>query len=100
MQDGIFEVECPCCGATLEIDAENGLILSHKPPESVVGPHDFTDAVQRVKAEENTRDQRFQQQFEAEQKHGQEMQKRFDGLLKKARSEGPVKPSLRDIDLD
>ena len=27
-----FEVECPCCKATLVVDAKLGAILSHEPP--------------------------------------------------------------------
>jgi hypothetical protein len=100
MDDGVFEVECPCCGATLEIDADNGCILSHRKAERSSTPPDLGEAVKRLRSEESTRDERFRKQVEAERAHGQSLQKRFDGLLKKARDEGPTPRPTRDIDLD
>lgn len=100
MGDGIFEIECPCCGATIDIDSATQVVLSHQRPEPKRVHQSFGDAVEQLKSEESTRDERFNKQFEAERKHGQELTKKFDGLLKKTRAEGPVKPVLRDIDLD
>ncbi len=100
MDDGVFEVECPCCGATLEIDAETGHVLAHRKPERAVSPGDLGEAVKRLRSQENTRDERFRKQVEAERVHGQSLEKRFEGLLRKARDAGPTPPPTRDIDLD
>ena len=100
MPDEVFETDCPCCGAILEIDASNQVILSHQIPAAETTTRDLREAVQQLKAAENSRDEQFQQQVAAKRRHEEEAGKRFDGLLKKARTEGPVKPALRDIDLD
>ena len=100
MDDGIIEVECPCCGATIEIDAESGHILAHRKPEPSASPADLGEAVKRLRSQESTRDERFRKQVEAERAHTQALDKRFDGLLKKARTEGPTPRGIRDIDLD
>ena len=100
MPDEVFETDCPCCGAILEIDASNQVILSHQVPAAETTTRDLREAVQQLKAAENSRDEQFQQQVAAKRRHEEEAGKRFDGLLKKARTEGPVKPALRDIDLD
>ena len=100
VDDSIFQVECPCCGAALEMDAEREVILSHEAPKPENVPQDLRAAVLGLKAEERTRDERFRKQFAAERRHGEDLKKRFDGLLKKARSEGPPKKFTRDIDLD
>ena len=100
MPDEVFETDCPCCGAILEIDASNRIILSHQVPEPETTTHDLREAVQQLKAAESTRDQRFRDQVAAKRRNEEQANKRFDGLLKKARTEGPVKPALRDIDLD
>jgi hypothetical protein len=100
MDDGVFEVECPCCGAMLEIDAETGHVLAHRKAERSSSPADLGEAVKRLRSQESTRDERFRKQVEAERAHGQSLEKRFEGLLKKARSEGPTPPPTRDIDLD
>jgi hypothetical protein len=100
MDEGVFEIECPCCGAALEVDAESGRILSHRKPEPSSSPTDLGEAVKRLRSEESTRDARFRKQVEAERAHNQALDKRFDGLLKKARKEGPGPRVPRDIDLD
>jgi hypothetical protein len=99
MDDGVFELECPCCGARLEIDAETGQVLAHRKAERSNSPADLGEAVKRLRSQESTRDERFRKQVEAERAHGQSLEKRFDGLLKKARNE-PVQRPTRDIDLD
>ena len=100
MPDEVFETECPCCGAILAIDGSNQVILSHELPAPETSTHDLREAVQQLKAVESSRDEQFQQQVAAKRRHEEEAGKRFDGLLKKARTEGPVKPALKDIDLD
>ena len=100
MDDSIFQIECPCCGATLEVDGERRVVLSHVAPKPDLIPVDLREAVIELKSRERNRDERFRQQFEAEKKHGQDLQKRFDGLLEKAQSEGPAERPLRDIDLE
>lgn len=100
MDDGVFETKCPCCGAKLEIDGGRGVILSHQEPKRPLVPEDLQDAVKRLKSEEIAREQRFRDQFAAEREHGTELQKRFEGLLKKARTEKPGPRFPRDIDLD
>lgn len=100
MDGGIFEARCPCCGAKLEIDGDRGVILGHEPPKRAIVPENLQDAVKRLKSEETAREQRFRDQFDAEREHGAELQKRFEGLLKKAKSEKPGPRFPRDIDLD
>ena len=100
MDEGVFEVECPCCGATLEIDAESGHVLAHRKADRTATPADLGEAVKRLRSQESTRGERFRKQVEAERAHGQSLAKRFDGLLKKARSEDPAPRLPRDIDLD
>ena len=100
MPEEVFETECPCCGTVLEIDAANQVILSHQEPAPQSSPQDLQEAVRHLRSVEQARDEQFQKQVDAKRRHEEEASKRFDGLLKKARIEGPVKPALRDIDLD
>ena len=76
------------------------MVLSHKAPKPEHVPTDLREAVLELKSEEQTRAERFQEQVAAERRQGEDLQKRFDGLLKKVRSEGPPKKFTRDIDLD
>jgi len=96
----IYNLTCSCCGAILEVDAATQTVLTHQAPKPESVPEDLQEAVKRLKAEQGTRDQRFREQVDLERQHGQTLENRFEGLLKKARIEGPRKPGLRDIDLD
>lgn len=100
MDDSVFQTQCPCCGASLEIDADRRVILSHEAPKPEHLPTDLREAVLELKSKERTRDERFRKQFATERRQGEDLQKRFDGLLKKARAEGPPTKVTRDIDLD
>lgn len=100
MDNGVFQIECPCCRAKLEIDLETEAVLSHQAAELNESPLDLHEAVQELKEEESGRDQKFREQVQAERQHSKVLDKRFQGMLKKVRSDGPQKRFLREIDLD
>lgn len=96
----LFDVRCPCCDAILKVDPETRAIISHREQEKSPVIEDLGVAVQRLKSEEQKRDQVFRKQFEAEKTHGKVLEKKFDELLKQAKTEPAGKPRVRDIDLD
>ena len=89
MDDGVFKIECPCCGATLEVDAETEAILSHQAPKPKEAPLDLQKAVRQLKSEESSRDQRFRDQVQAERQHGKVLDKRFE-------ANGDASPSIKN----
>lgn len=96
----VFEIHCPCCKALLKVDSETQAVISHQEPEKPPAIEDLGAAVQRLKGEEQKRDQVFRKQVEAEKTHGKVLEKKFDELLKQAKTEPSGKPGIRDIDLD
>ena len=93
-----IEVICPCCQATLVIDANLGRIVSHKEPENPNKPE--LNEAQRILAEEAARREAiFQQSVESEKTRGDALSRRFEEALKQARTE-PVTRPTRDFDLD
>jgi hypothetical protein len=93
-----FEAACPCCRATLVIDANLRRIVRHVEPERGDRP-ELSDA-ERILAEEAARREAlFQQSFAAEQTRGDALSRRFEEALKQARTEPVTKPT-RDFDLD
>jgi hypothetical protein len=96
---GIFEVECPCCKASLGIDPELRTVITSEAPVKPPPIEDFAAAVQRLKGEPARIEEAFQKSFAAEKMQSQVLNKKFDELLKKAK-EGPLEPPpQRDIDL-
>jgi hypothetical protein len=94
-----IQVACPCCGATLTIDAAMAAVLEHKLPAKPPPIAQLKDAAQLVKDEAARRDEKYQQLAEAEKNKGKVLDRKFQELLKKAQEEPITKP-LKDIDLD
>jgi GTP cyclohydrolase FolE2 len=93
-----FEVACPCCSATLVVDANLQRVIRHLEPASPDRPE--LDHAQRILAEQAAkREALFQQSFAAEKGRDDALSKRFEEALKQAREEPVTKPT-RDFDLD
>ncbi len=93
-----FEATCPCCQATLVIDADLRRVVRHAEPVRADRP-ELSEA-QRILAEEAARREAlFQQSVNAERTRGDALSKRFEEALKQARQEPITKPT-RDFDLD
>jgi hypothetical protein len=92
------EVKCPCCSASLVVDANLQRVIRHSDPPS--GPTPELDDAQRILAEQAARREAlFQQSFAAEQGRDDALSRRFEEALKQAK-EGPVSKPMRDFDLD
>jgi hypothetical protein len=93
-----IEVECPCCGAVLVIDANLRRVIRHQDPPSADRPE--LDEAQNILAREAAkREALFQQSVNAEKTRGDALSKRFEEALRQARDEPITKPT-RDFDLD
>jgi hypothetical protein len=93
-----FEVGCPCCQATLVIDANLRRVVRHEAPPSANRP-ELDDAHRIIAEEAARREALFQQSVAAEKNRGDALAKRFEEALRQAREEPVTKPT-RDFDLD
>ena len=93
-----LELDCPCCGSTLVIDANLGRVVSHRQP-----PHEdkpaLDDAQRILAAEAARREALFSRSVADEKGRSAALSKRFDEALQEARKEPASRP-LRDFDLD
>jgi predicted nuclease with TOPRIM domain len=96
----MFEVECPCCEATLKIDPETKAIISHREKEKPAVVEDLNAAVARLKGESARREEVFRKSLEEQKTHHEVLAKKFDELFKQAKEKPDVKRPLKDIDLD
>jgi hypothetical protein len=95
----LFEVECPCCQATLKVDPETRAVIAHTEKVRPRPIEDLAAEVSKLKGEGARREQLFQKSFEAEKSHGKVLEKKFDELFKRAKENPDEKPPTRDIDL-
>lgn len=95
----IFRVACPCCNATLSIDAGTGNVREWEEARDPRKTADLKDAM-RVLAEEKARvETRYREIVQADKEKGAAMDRKFKEFLENAKGGTPAKP-LRDIDLD
>jgi hypothetical protein len=93
-----YEVTCPCCRATLVIDAGLKRVVRHIEPERPDRPK--LDEAHRILAEEKARrESLFDQSVQSEKTRGDALAKRFEEALKQAREE-PISKPAREFDLD
>lgn len=93
-----YEVTCPCCQATLIVDAGLKRVVRHVAVERPDKPK--LDDAHRILADERARrESLFEQSVQSERTRGDALSRRFEEALKQAREEPISKPS-RDFDLD
>jgi hypothetical protein len=95
-----FDVECPCCGTRLVVDAVKGTVLESREPANARKGVDLKDARQVLTEESSRIHDRYRQIVEADKGRGAAMDKRFKDFLEKAKDEPPASKPVRDIDLD
>ena len=93
-----FELDCPCCGALLVVDADLRRLVSHRQPPRGDRP-ELGDAQRILAAEAARREAIFERSVADEKGRGDALSKRFDEALEQARHE-PVTRPTRDFDLD
>jgi hypothetical protein len=96
----MFEVSCPCCSATLKIDPELGVVISHVEPVKPPPIEDLAAAVNKLKGEAGRREEAFRKSVETERNQGQVLSRKFDEFLKQAKENPDFGRKPRDIDLD
>lgn len=99
MASEFFDLTCPCCNSTLKVDPETQSVISHKETQKTPAISDLAKAVADLKGESARREAVFQKSMEAEKKQADVLSKKFDELLKQAKSSPNSKP-VRDFDLD
>jgi hypothetical protein len=96
----LIEVKCPCCDSTLKVDPELRVVISHEEPVKAKPIEDLKAAVANLKGEAGRREEIFQKSFVANQNQGQVLDRKFDELLKQAKSNPEFGKKPREFDLD
>lgn len=99
-RDPLFEVQCPCCQASLKIDPRTEAVISHKAAEKPRTVEDMDAALNLFKGEASRREEAFRKSVEAHRKSKDVLSRKFDELLKQAKESPEGPPPQRDIDLD
>lgn len=95
---GKVDVDCPCCGTRLVVDAATGVILSEERPKADLGAS-FEQAMKDVRGGAARREDAFSKAFERTKNLDDLLQKKFDEAKRKAESD-PSKKPRNPMDLD
>lgn len=95
-----FELECPCCGATLKVSAALHSVLDFREKPKPKTIEDIQQGLSLIKEAERRREEAFQRSLEQMKTSKDVLAAKFDELLKKAREEDPTKPPPKPPGLD
>ncbi|HEY5997585.1 MAG TPA: hypothetical protein VIU29_11225 [Candidatus Deferrimicrobiaceae bacterium] len=96
----VLRLDCPCCGARLEVDAARGEVVKAEEPASAARKAADLKEAQRLLAEESSRiEEKYRKIVENDKGRGAAMDKLFKSFMEKAKDE-PVEKPVKDIDLD
>ena len=92
-----FTIHCPCCEATLTIDAQTGAILAHE--EKAKKLSSFEELQQNLSKQKEARDNIFAQEMSSQHDRERILEEKFKEAMKRAENE-PHKPYKNPLDMD
>jgi len=91
-----FTIICPCCEATLNIDADTGALLSHEEKHKPLGS--FEDMKKDLDKQKLTREQIFAQEMSSHKDRGRLLEEKFQEAKKKAEKDTKIYRNPLDLD--
>lgn len=92
-----FTIICPCCDATLVIDAQTGAIISHEEKRKPLAS--FDDLAKAQQQQKQTRDQIFAQELGSQKDRDRILEEKFREAMKRA-DQDKDKPFRNPLDMD
>lgn len=92
-----FSIICPCCEATLTVDAQTGAILAHEEKAKKLGS--FEDLKSNLDRQKELRENLFAQETQAQKDRQRILEEKFQEALKRADTDSD-KPFKNPLDLD
>jgi hypothetical protein len=92
-----FTLICPCCDATLTVDAQTGAILSHEEKKKVHGS--FEELAGELSKKKEVREQIFAQEMSSMKDRERLLDEKFKEALKRADTDSTT-PFKNPLDLD
>src|SRR5687767_13897519 len=92
-----FTIVCPCCEATISVDAQTGAVMSHEEKKKVLGS--FEDLKGELSKQKELRDQLFAQEMSSMKDRERLLEEKFREAMKRAEGEKDV-PYKNPLDLD
>lgn len=92
-----FTIICPCCEASLVIDAQTGALLSHEEKKKTHGS--FEDLKSELNKQKELREQIFAQEMSSQKDRERILEEKFKEAMKRAEGEKDL-PFKNPLDFD
>jgi len=92
-----YTLVCPCCDATLTVDANTGALLAHEEKKKIHGS--FEDLKGELNKQKEHREQIFAQEMSSMKDRERLLEEKFKEALKRADTDSD-KPFRNPLDLD
>ena len=92
-----FSITCPCCEATLTVDAATGSLIGHEEKKKILGS--FDDLKGELNKKKELREQIFAQEMSSMKDRGRLLDEKFKEALKRADTDSG-QPFRNPLDLD
>lgn len=92
-----FSIHCPCCEATITVDAQTGAILAHEEKKKAVAS--FDELKNDLSKQAEHRDQLFAQEMSSMKDRERLLEEKFQEALKRADTDSG-KPFRNPLDMD
>jgi hypothetical protein len=92
-----FTIICPCCEATLTVDAQTGAIISHEEKAKPVAS--FDEMLKGLDKQKQQREQIFQQELGSQKDRERLLDEKFREAMKRAEKDKD-KPYINPLDID
>lgn len=92
-----YSITCPCCEATLTVDANTGALLAHEEKKKVLGS--FEELKGNLSKQAEHRDQIFAQEMSSMKDRERLLEEKFQEALKRADTTSAT-PFKNPLDLD
>ncbi|MBD0370704.1 MAG: 2-nitropropane dioxygenase [Pyrinomonadaceae bacterium] len=92
-----FTIICPCCEATITLDAQTGAIISHEEKSKPVAS--FDEMLKGLDKQKQQREQIFQQELGSLKDRERLLEEKFKEAMKRAEKDKD-KPFINPMDVD
>ncbi len=92
-----FTILCPCCDATIIVDAQTGAIISHEEKAKPVAS--FDEMLKGLDKQKEARDQLFSQELSSQKNRERLLEEKFQEAMKRA-DKDKDKPFINPLDVD
>jgi hypothetical protein len=92
-----FTIICPCCEATLTVDAQTGALLAHEEKKKILGS--FEDLKSNLEKQKEARENIFAQEMSSHKDRERLLEEKFKEAMKRAENE-PHAPFKNPLEMD